>query len=593
MILSIALCTLTSATPHLAEPNRALRTHHPRIAPGSCPVVEEDEEGVAPIWGTYEIGSLGNSPSQPRPTVFLPSVRHSDEDESEYGEESQQLQRYFINMIEGACEEELNAGATLRFTPTGRLLLHGPPALHEKVAGLVSFFQQLCSASAELRVDFLALSGEVRLPSVMPAHAVQGLIDQAVGHHSETMQVRSGQTAISRSGKRRNLIMDFDVEIAQGTVIMDPVIADFFEGVEIQIQAAPAQDGLHLALCTKRGDSQGPVAVKQLDMHALLGDETGVKREKAYARADQQVVGNRSVALSAKLPTDKALVISMNSEGAGVSEVMIVRQTGGQLPVWNEHRFAGGGLAFSNPGSLSPPGVDARGTSLLTGGLFNGSYLNSDPKMILEFTHSEKEAYTDLLYNLGERSSGSPLPWLVFNFNEIGVGHPSATGEHPARNVIEALQASPDQFELELRILSDGNPTATAMRIPISEGQSAALVMGSESTAVRDYDVEVAGWSATPDPVVSPTFSGLAFVVEANSVDGDHIQIDLLGCINLVQMGESTPARTPFFDQVDAVAESHITVNESRTITREGDQWQTVLGNPEGAVALQVNLNRL
>ncbi len=540
---------------------------------------------------SHDLAGLSFAEQQGGGQVLLPSLRWSENDEEEFTEGRISGVSHFVGLIESLYGAGLSAeGCRATYTPDGRLLVVGPAQLQADIANTIEFFRSVSAASAELTLDFAVIPGSVEVPSLIDIDQVPGLLEAASRHSSHVLQVSTGKSASIAAGWRRYLVLDFDVEIAQGTVILDPLMGDFFEGFSATVSAAPCEGGLLLGLIAKRGARLDQTPDKELGMRALLGGEHGAEFTDLSASVQSPASANRSCAFSAMLPTGKALVVTTRAGASDGTELMILRQSGGQLSPWSEYDLGQGErLVFADPACALAPRVVASGRGLLAGGPSGLIPIHSDPRLSVDFAQVGAGLVKEsMLANPRTSNVDEMGPWLVLWPRPGSRGGDSAGSHETQRARFDSLRASSKQYEVELRLRTPDGDTGSLVRLPLREGTSASVVLGVERLMVRDYDVEVAGNSATPDPTIAASFEGLALWIQVLDSTRDQLQLKVRGAVSYPGATESGSVQTPFFTYLDQADERDLTLREHVHLTPTNGRWQTLLGDATGGVSVQV-----
>ena len=545
----------------------------------------------------HDLAGLGVEPDQASPTVFLPSLRIRADEEGGFFEDRVMGSSHFVGLLEDLLGDGLSGeGCRAEYTQDGRLLVIGPAGLQEDVARLLGFLREVNTAAAELTLDFVALPGTVDVQSLIDVGKVPALLELASSHSRHVLHVPTGKSATVSAGKRRHLVLDYDIEIAQGSLILDPIMGDFFEGLEATVRAAPCAGGLLVGLMARRGARVGDTPNKKLDMGAMLGNETGMHFQNLPVSVQSPATANRSCGLSAVLPTGKALVVTTRGGESGGTELMILHQTGGSLSAWSEYDLGDGvSLVFADPACVMAPRLLVSGTGLLSGGSPATPVLHGAPRLIMEFESLGAGLMTDILAGQGRMGRVKEVgPWLVTWPEAARRGGADAAGwSDDQHDIFESLQASVIQYEVELRLQTPAGGAGPVVRLPIRDGTSASIVLGLERLMVRDYDVEVAQFAAGSDPTVDVAFEGLALWLQASGSPSGQLHLKVRGAVSYAGDGEAAPVQTLFVSYLDQSDERTLTLRESRALVPKDGHWQVLLGDATGGVSVQVHVRTL
>jgi hypothetical protein len=352
---------------------------------------------------------------------------------------------------------------------------------------------------------------------------------------------RSGMLAALDAVRSALYTRDLDVEIAEASDAFDPIIAGTFEGVGVRVVP-------HLL-----SGSRDAVLFCQL----ALGDRVEQIRPRASGPADAPPIQVPRIARCAgtfagRIPSGGALVAVGRGADLEESRVLVIEASWQDPPDEQAEEVA----LFPVSALIAP--------SCRSSTQVRWSY-EEHPAFALRFDQSEDanagpldpESLAALLHAaLGDESGEVSVHggWLV------------VTGAAAARRDAAALVARLEEQMLRgvtVRVrteLDAGGARDEASRvellhasIPVLVGFHHFLMLGSDSTAVLDANVEVAKKASTGDPMVHTLFSGAALAVSAR--DASHgVAVDAHVTLSLpVQAGvDPTPGRDfPILDRVE------------------------------------------
>lgn len=415
-----------------------------------------------------------------------------------------------------------------RFSLEGgdRLVVLAPPAIHASIrAALAALETAVAAASIELTVDVVTLTGaEGDWPTnnvVDPGVAermIASLVGRGAAHASYALQLGAGRTTSLDLGNGEPFVYDYDVEIAHGAHVFDPVVLDAAEGTRILLRGTPTRAGVALSVVLRCAERVKDVFERPVRLRGLVrSDEGGV----SYVEGPQVIQSVetlvRSEAFDTFVPQGKSIVIACQTELAGSKshQLVFVRRTGGTLqPLYSIQL-----------------GDSARRLVLLN------SELLSPPRTSIEL---ERTLYHPLMVaRLDTQPSLFLFDWMKNRFSiwrrlgpwALAVTDP-AWDDGAAATLDEMLGGWEPEVELlslELALRDAHGSTPLRVSLPVRSGTSCGSLVGITSTALVDYDVEVAQNSAVADPVMRPTFSGLALSMEPASRQGGEVSLDLRG----------------------------------------------------------------
>ncbi|MHC4931961.1 MAG: hypothetical protein ACYTGV_07220 [Planctomycetota bacterium] len=163
--------------------------------------------------------------------------------------------------------------ADVKVTSSGEhLRVWATPTDHERVAQVLEMFHAHSGEPFELEVRYFSLDAEgvdAKVLALLDAAVEGGLnaehrnalgrLDRNRGARRGTLHAPHGQWSSFHSLRTRRYIPDFDVEIAQGSSIADPVPYPLSEGVAVSVRPFLLQDGRTLLrIVSSAGEADRP-----------------------------------------------------------------------------------------------------------------------------------------------------------------------------------------------------------------------------------------------------------------------------------------------------------------------------------------------
>jgi len=432
-------------------------------------------------------------------------------------------------------EEFEYEGRELALQDADELLVLAPPEVQEKVQGALTALEQALSSSVELQVDVVALPGEGPPPfggaCVIDAAQAANL-PSSPDRPRETYTVRlsPGRTSVVDRRRMIPVVVDYDVEIAQGALIHDPVVGTAETGTRLLVRGVPMADGLALSIFYAHGDPvREDVQEIEAPLRGFVSSENGTEdRFIEGPRAEERVeIAFRSAAFNTFLPAGKALVLTSTldlstsqPEGAGRSrQAVIVRRVSGELPRFRRYSSPGTKreLLFVNAETLHGPEMKSWGR-LIGGGEESMEHI---PEVRGQL---EPESSVFLMDWISDRFSTwrTVGPWVICAYDPTWDESAGAELER----LTQGWHAETRLSEVELHARVRG-VDAAAWKLPVRVGSQAAGMVGISSTSLVDYDVEVAQFAAGADPKFFPYFSGLVFRGAASANEAGETRLDL------------------------------------------------------------------
>jgi len=588
----------------------------PAVQPGVAATLSQSgsasSQGVARV---YDLSHIDWAPVQERDalaTTLVPGLNFNDH-ETKRGTEDDLASpgARVVSIIQALLGDEFEyEGRRFEETQSGRMLVVGPQGLHQRITVLLGFLERIASSHVELSVDVLTLPAGKDMPaigSIVPGEQADRWMGELAGRGgaraSYQMHVRATGPSVLKLTQDLNAILDYDVEIAQGATIGDPVEHVFAVGTRFAVRAAPSASGVHLAMTLKRGElMDGPK--RKLQTGFLISTEDG---KPAFfddlLHVTDVMVMNRSVSLATHIPTGHAMILETGAslERGGMREYLVLRQSGGSLTVSDSLDLGNSGAAlfFADLGALVPPTCTHAGQMMWPGLVMTtlDRSLWQSPLLSAGLRRPETSTFVSFL----EGASGDSISvdvqgdWLIARPHS-GAGR-AGRDLGQLRAHFDQLLAPAETLDVRIQLDQAGRPAVVA-RVPIRAGTSAGVAIGIEDFEQPSYDVEVAQFAATDDPQVNSAFDGLVMFIQPTVESGGNLALTLRGSGHLLLGRESIDLGGRVAGQIDHSEYAHLFVNETLSLQADGDgAWSAVLGRQgEGAtkadLTLRVDISR-
>lgn len=565
-------------------------------------VADEDAPADANVLRVYDVSTLRMGEGhvgRDWDGALLPFIHYNADDADEDHEEgsgesgADALIDLIVDLYGAEFEYE---GRRVSMGEGDRLAVQGPDALHERVQGLIGFFESAVNAQATLTVDVLRfrkgapLAREACLVDAAQAEELLRGAQTKGEHASYDVHLRPDRVAMLDLARDQPLVTDYDVEIAQGASIEDPVVTIVSAGTRLMMRAAPAEDGMFLALSLKRGDLLASEP-DDLGMHWTIASEKGGAEYVEHAsRLANPLVLARSMALSTYLPHGKALLIqsAIDLQRSGATEVLLLRHTGGGLPTRHELPLGedGARIVFADMGAVAPPWARARGALLEPNYVPATLEGRGRPVMLdAELRGGDLDFALDLI-DSGQDYSSLELHgrWMVSRPYGSFLGEDALQVKAEQDRVVaafDALRPRGELLDVSVTVQRTGaaGGTPVSARLPVRPGTSATLALGIEGLDAFDYDVEVAQLAATPDPQTRTTFDGLCVWLKPTLTAGGELLLEVRGGANLWVADQHVDLGSLSFERLDQSVFHHLFVNERILLRRADGAWRATLGD--------------
>ena len=502
---------------------------------------------------------------------------------------------FALTLLDLLDEELSYPGRSATLGSDQTLLLYGPESLHARFRSLLEFFEN--TIQAEVRIGVSVLTFE---PGSEPGHST--LLEPtdagalaASAEHVESFQVsvHSGRLARFGSSFTRSALMDFDVEIAQGSAILDPQVYSIPTGIEGLVIGAPGEGGTHLTM-VMGVTAQSDLPDIPVNYSYFAGSEesggTTISALKSLPRVEVQ--GSRS-AFSTFLPDDKVLALasSHDTDMGEMSRVVLVRKIAGGLPVRSELEIdeESRRIFVWDSSAQTPPRVTCTGqmfSNVLGSWLFTGWPPFDDSVAQISILRSTQ---LDWMYDVSGVAT-------VDQFNSLYIlaEEEPNSGDQGAIQTMTSGADSPELFEV-MFTAKDGNESRVVSRHPICMGSAMCAVVGSQRTSVVDYDVEVAQFAAIADPIVKDSLNGMIVWVRPNLMSDGRLSIDVRGGTRISSDEQPVEIGSALLGPVQETSGRESTVSQRLVLEGTDGIWSADLGamTGEDSVGLSMTIRRL
>lgn len=593
MILTICLALSPALS---AEPNDGGKSE---LAPDSVLVTYD----LRPVLPEFDSGGWQQSlVISPEFDNFIESVSIAPGEL--YGKEGPDV---IVDLLSQVVGEELRqAGAQFSLEGESDLVVLAPPLVQTKVGAALALLEAALSASAEIVVDVYALDSvadaDFPAKNVLSSADAERLAATWLGRgatrRTSSVRLTAGRTSLVDQTRRTPFLRDFDVEIAQGAAIQDPILDEAITGLRFALRGVPAAGGIALGVFLFDGELVGGVQEHALKVRAFQGMVQGSPTDSnnpfrtlnlPFDGATTFIEGPtalqsvdvlyRSVAFDTFLPADKTLVLSSMVAFGGKKS---------------------GELVFLRLASNALKPFHAADVAETTRRLV---LVNSEIVRPLRFDfHSSGVDYAYASQPLIDATLGGESSFLVFDWmkdhfsvwRKMGPWALAVTDPAWDQGSAQDLERMVAQWKADTRlidvdvVLRSGDAGGVVMRfgVPIRPGGSAGAVIGVTSTLLVDYDVEVAQLCAVADAMVAPMFHGLALALDASQNAAGSISLGLRGRAQLLSGPVGTfDAKSPFHGPISLATLTGLRIEERLSITRtDGKPGRASIGDgsPQG-----------
>lgn len=438
-----------------------------------------------------------------------------------------------------------------------RILVMASEADHKTIVRVIEQLRAAGDPPVELDVRHLtvldrSLDDATRAALLSPGRlspdqiAALARIDPRGGRRGGTLQVALGSWGVFRAVRELRYVPDFDVEIAQGAAVADPVPAIASDGLKAAVRPFLLRDGrLVLRIVASMGDREGDP--RRVSLGAVEADDQLRLRNTDFGEVEQ--VDYRGAAVSTEAvvaPGQTAAVVLASASGVDVRwDVLIVTVKAAPKPVV-EDTFAVapvGALVAEDPVRSIAWHGETGELALLPGEARARRQMGG----VLERIGFPAEEEGEFKQSNGALHGGSLLL------------RGKAANLKTANEGIAALERSLIRpAQIEVRLVSE-RPGAEARTVgllaaPLTVGRTAALAAYRRIDTVGDYDVEVAQEARIADPnhiaVTTGVFGNASLHANTDGTYRLHLDLTVVGAPDGTRMIESGVGGVPMLQSV-------------------------------------------
>ena len=540
-----------------------------------------------------------------RSLPLLPVIRISEGNSYEYRETetvfpADQVMELLYRQFGDEIEYE---GRSMWGLEDGRFAVRAPESVHANVARTLAALDALTSAHIELTIDVLVSRskplGDPELSGIVPVERVEAwLMNGASPTERERYVVKLGAGRAVGVNALRSMpvVLDWDVEIAQGAAVHDPATTVLSLGRRLQLAGAPSVDGLMLSYSLLQCELASAPETRANRQRALLGSEAGHDFVDAPSNTQFVTTWDRTLACNSALSDGNALVLRFDLAGAAgenFHEAIVIRRTGGELPLMREIPDPSGSPWTVIDGSaVMPPRISmfSEGDELVSDWFdLTALAMRDDSPLFAVLRFGSADSLYELLD--GSRRGADDLeaigPWMLAT--PARLGEVEEENGRPVPGYGEILRASmpaSDSVNVELE-LRRGGPQGEVLRragLALRASDSNVIALGVERSYEYGYDVEVAQHAAVGAPETRVSFDGflceLGFAMET---DGG-MRLELEAYATALDAERRFEYGGPFLERALQPSFTRLELQESLHIAKGETERRFVLGNQfEGA----------
>lgn len=398
----------------------------------------------------------------------------------------------------------------------GRLLVRATPAIHDRIATAVRALYESVTASVALEAHVLPRAAlRAATGTVLTARQADALLKEHKPLATMLGTARVGDGARLIAARRRSLVTEFDVEVAQESFAGDSIVKHLLLGWEIGVEVHEAASGRLFLL----------VGGRDMDLLGIREQPTGkAKVLPTFKEALDLRTGTLQLARSqsavcrgsATVENGGGLLLGHGKFNGGLWLIRARRVA--PVPAWSVPEtdlLRVGDLMTPTPHRWTP-GVGPPNPSGFGAGI--GSFEEEDGKRQERFAHVRRieDWFAD------ERDGDEEPSLRVFGDYLLCRGSDSIRRRVRA-DVSDWARRFARTVEFEVRVgtlpgstpAQSMDPASLASQLGITvvsaarEGDEVSVLAGEEQAILKDHDIEISQAATGPDPIVDSVFAGV------------------------------------------------------------------------------------
>ncbi len=477
------------------------------------------------------------------------------------------------------------AGASNDLSGADRMVVVAPQEVQDKIADFLAHLVTALVPSEQLEVRVLtsqesdAAGGELSLEF---AEADRRIAERGLLHR--TSAALRGRAVVSADALvRESIVYDWEVEIAQGATIADPVVRNVGTGIELVARSTRVDGGALLNLVVRASDPAGPTTERRVRAKSLVNSKSVMSERVAAGAMQHPEVAFASFAGTLLIPDGRAVWVPVTvvTHRGPVSFCLDLRVTGRATPARSSFEVARS--ASDEPMRLDfmSRGATDLGRVTMTrigARMFDDQWTVNEGSQPVWAT-LDWIGEDGILINLIQRVAAEVL--------DSGGGSVGYAGDYVrtllpksfAERVgaaLQPLQRVDAGAFVRGRLLADGEERAT-FRVPAVLGRPLALWSGIQGTRIFDWDVDVANEAQACNPEPEAWLDGFALQLELSRNAAGGLVLRANGKVCLLE-GPPQPLDTLDDAQmtIDQIHARTLFVDELRSLPAAGGK--TIFG---------------
>ncbi len=458
----------------------------------------------------------------------------------------------------------------------GILAVKNRPAVHAMVRKMIADLAAAASQRIGFSVEVYEL-GSDKYPDHLPDPKLEALKVAGVLIGSASGEAWPGISTAVQVTNRVRFVRDYDVEIAQGSNISDPIVDFGLEGIVLELLARPTLDGNRLLIdaIVQQGRFDRPFREVELGIdEEYFAEPYRSEVSKNLGIIEMPVFHHSGVALTRMVPAGGTFTIPIISEGRTLLFLVKTKLLGSKQP---ENILQTGALCYRPRDAFfgEHPERDYADRARMA------PMLRRSARALPRLFPGPEELFDFVVQNVAPWYWEEEGAWMNITERQDIFIKASDDILKAVREFIVKLETEQlRQIYFDLRVYSskatinlgpqDAFPEGTpvyAASVSALPGRRVSLQTGNTMNYLADYDVEVAQEARISDPIIGQSFEGLLADLKPRfTPDGESVVTKLHLLLSHRQHGNPYDSGTRFLGPVDRIEENRSVIDLTVTI---------------------------
>ena len=524
------------------------------------------------------------------------------------GYEAEEIWEFDTDLIENTlisllAEELEYEGRRFGTDDHARFTLFAPQEVQDRAQAILNVFADTVRTTAQLRVDVVQVApgqNDVAV-GVIDLQAARAILGMQTSGPTSTYHIPLGAFSTSSvyDATRTTFVGDYDVEVAQNAASFDPVILNMVTGTRMLVSASPAREGCNLALTYWYGNSENGPQDVDFSSRGTVTNDSGLEQFDGPGILQTMSVAQRSIALNTMIPDGKALALRTvsSTDSQAPTQIVLLQLEGKLAPTVRTVRLGHEQeLHLIRNDALAPPHVYSEGqvrSAAVHHLLLRAPCREDNDWYTVHTHHPEADHARDwLMESMEDMEFDGSEAWMIGYRPD---GRQSGDASRLAKLVDAALPTS-EVVQVSLRLESgSADGEVVSCELPMRLGTESSVVLGTESSTVFEYDIEIAQGATIHDPNVEIDMDGLMLSIRPSRTADGGIQLRIQGGAQLVQNVNEVRSKNNSFGSLQLKTYDRLLIHQ--VLYFDGEEGgSAVIGNaaevlPKGSLRLTVQVH--